>query len=189
MEHRWNRWMSRCWGLPPGSVSEHLGVHQQTTKCTICEREFNNVRGLNVHLRTCKRQLSRSQNNQGIQTQNQNPHGMQNQNQIQCPNRVQITITVWGKHSAEELMIIGNAIYEEIVFWKKNLFKLPSGAAGKLYIKEMIRLIHIWVEDNKPVSKISLKLLMVMPAVLLQKPCRKSKAKQHKQYLKDRMIG
>ena len=64
---------------------------------------------------------------------------------------------------------------------------MPSGAAGKLYIKEMTRLIQIWTEDSKPLSGIALKLLMVMPAVLLQKPCRKSTAKQHTQYLKDRM--
>ena len=32
-------------------------------------------------------------------------------------------------------------IYGKVVFWRQNLFKLPSGAAGKAYIKETTRLV------------------------------------------------
>ena len=29
--------------------------------------------------------------------------------------------------------------YEQIVFWRRNLFKLPNGAAGKLFIFKVTR--------------------------------------------------
>ena len=94
---------------------------------------------------------------------------------------------IWGDHSVEDVSQITCAIYEEIVYWKKNLFKLPSGASGKQYVKEMTRLINIWNEDHRPLSGIALKLVMIMPALLLQKPCRKSTAKQHSEYLNTRL--
>jgi hypothetical protein len=94
---------------------------------------------------------------------------------------------VWGDHSNEDVTQISNAIYDEIVFWKKNLFKLPSGAAGKNYIKETTRLLSIWNEDSG-MKESAIKFVMIMPALLLQKPCRKSNAKQHSEYLQKRMI-
>ena len=32
--------------------------------------------------------------------------------------------------------------YNDIVYWKKELFLLPTGAAGKGFIEEMIRLVN-----------------------------------------------
>ena len=57
---------------------------------------------------------------------------------------------VWGDHSFEDICQIGNAMYEEIVFWRKNLFKLPTGAAGKRYLREMTRLINICLLYTSP---------------------------------------
>ena len=95
--------------------------------------------------------------------------------------------TVWGGHTFDELKQIVNSVYEEIVHWRKNLFKLPSGAAGKNYIVEKTRLIQMWVDDQQPTCQIALKLVMIMPALLLQKPCKKSTAKQHTEYLTRRL--
>ena len=67
------------------------------------------------------------------------------------------------------------------------MFKLPSGAAGKSYIKETTKLIEFWNENKQPMKEIALKMVMIMPAVLLQKPSRKSTAKQHTEYLKKRL--
>jgi len=41
---------------------------------------------------------------------------------------------IWGNHSRDDLFQIVNSCYEEIVFFRKNLFLLPSGKAGKDYI-------------------------------------------------------
>ena len=81
---------------------------------------------------------------------------------------------------------IANAVYEEVVFWRKTPFKLPSGAAGKNFLREVARLMNLWT-DNKPLSEVALNLVMVMPALLLQKPSRKSNAKQHSEYLAKRL--
>ena len=67
------------------------------------------------------------------------------------------------------------------------MFNVPSGAAGKNFIREMTRLIELWLQEHKHLCKIALKLFMIMPAVLLQKPSRKSTAKQHSQYLASRL--
>ena len=71
-----------------------------------------------------------------------------------------------------------NYIYEHIFYWKKNLFLLTSGKAGKMFIREMTRLISVWVDDS-PLKEISLKALHIMPALLLQKSSKKSKSKDH----------
>jgi hypothetical protein len=42
---------------------------------------------------------------------------------------------IWGSHTREDLNQIINYAYDEIVFWRKNVFMLPSGAAGKVFVK------------------------------------------------------
>jgi len=62
--------------------------------------------------------------------------------------------------------------------WKKNTFLLQTGASGKRFITETTRLIDNW--NNKcSISNASLKLLFAMPSLLLQKPSKSSKAKDH----------
>ncbi len=50
---------------------------------------------------------------------------------------------------------------------KKNLFKLPSGASGKVFISETTKLITMWNEQSKPMYDIAIKMVMIMPALLL----------------------
>ena len=82
----------------------------------------------------------------------------------------------WGQQNQEVLADKINSIYEEIVFWRMNLFDLPNSAAGKSFVRESTRLIENWT-DMSEISGIALKALMVMPALLLQKPTRKSSSK------------
>ena len=49
------------------------------------------------------------------------------------------------------------------------------------------RLIEHWCEGKQPVCEIALKLVMIMPGILLQKPCKKRTAKQHTEYLNKRL--
>ena len=58
------------------------------------------------------------------------------------------------------------------------MFLVPSGSAGKEYVKETTRLINCFVDDSA-LKDISMKAVMIMPALLLQKPSKTSKAKQH----------
>ena len=77
-------------------------------------------------------------------------------------------------------------MYDAIVFWRRNIFTLPSGAAGKMFIKECSRLLNAW-SFKSTLRPIALKLLMMMPALLLQKTTQKSKAKDHAEALKRRI--
>lgn len=42
----------------------------------------------------------------------------------------------WGDVTAQNSMDSINRAYQEIVFFKRNLFNLPSGKAGRDFLKE-----------------------------------------------------
>ena len=54
-----------------------------------------------------------------------------------------------------------------MVFWKENLFRLPSNSAGKHFVDELTRLIDSWVSDS-PSSATALKSVILLPNLLLQ---------------------
>ena len=95
-------------------------------------------------------------------------------------------INIWGNHSQQDIEQIISAIYEESARWRRNLFLLPTGHAGKKFINECTKLINAWT-INSPLHNITLKALTIMPALLLQKPNKKSKAKEHNECLKRRL--
>ena len=64
---------------------------------------------------------------------------------------------------------------------------MPSGAAGKSFVRETERLISAWNSGSEIFHDLSLKLVMTMPALLLQKPSFKSKSKDHTLSLTRRM--
>ena len=87
-----------------------------------------------------------------------------------------------GKEFAQEI----NQTYEEIIYWRKNLFKVPSGSAGRRFISEL----SLWLDHynrGTDFSCIALKVFMVLPCLLLQKPSRNSKAKDHSKKLEERL--
>ena len=63
---------------------------------------------------------------------------------------------------------------------------LPSGAAGKNYIEEVTRLMKLWINDTL-LREIALKAVHEMPALLLQKPSKSSKSKDHHAALERRL--
>ena len=77
-------------------------------------------------------------------------------------------------------------IYEEMVKWKENIFLVPTGKAGKTFIK----LITEWLNNFNIANTfqgIAMKVVMVLPNLLLQKPSATSKAKEHSKVLEDRL--
>ena len=79
-------------------------------------------------------------------------------------------LPVWGNHCKEDLEQIIDSIYDEVVYWRKNLFLLPSGRIGKLYISETTRLLEAFNSNSSSFATIALKALMIMPSLLLLKP-------------------
>ena len=64
-------------------------------------------------------------------------------------------------------------VYEDIIHWRRNLFKVPFGKAGKAFVTEIAGALEA----------IALKSAMILLALLLQKPSASSKAKDHIQCL------
>ena len=91
----------------------------------------------------------------------------------------------WGNYKKPEFVKMLNTVYDKVVFWRKNIFLLPSGRSGKLYIVEATRLINYWTH-NSPLQDVAFKAIMVMPNLLLQKPSRNSKSKDHLEALERR---
>ena len=67
---------------------------------------------------------------------------------------------------------------EKTIFWKKNSFMLPNGAAGKSYITGGTKLMNGWV-NNLPLKNITFKVIRVMLSLLPQKPSKTSTLKDH----------
>ena len=78
-----------------------------------------------------------------------------------------------------------NKAYNEIVHWRRNLFKVPSGKAGTQFIEELASLLTAYAEGT-PLQNIAMKAVMTMPALLLQKPHLKSRSTDHSECLKKR---
>ena len=164
-------------------ISSALPSGTKLTKtCQNCKESFRTKRSLDLHQKKCKSKPA------NIDEERSDIHNSSSNLEL---NLRQINLTarkVWGDHTYDDLLQISNSMYDEVVCWSKNIFKLPSGSAGKLFIRETTRLIEIWNEEKLPVSNISLKLLMIIPAILLQKPYRNSNSKLHSEYLRKRLV-
>ena len=165
-------------------------------RCKYCQPVCKTTSGLKVHLKACKsKKLKMNSNNDTIILTSTVNSNKVNSNKVNAVFRdakttfaenETIFFYVWGSHTKDDIFQIINATYEEVVFWRKNLFMLPSGQAGKSFIKEMTKMIEMWNNDGN-LKDICLKAAMVMPALILQKPTFKSKSKEHSACLSRRM--
>ena len=64
---------------------------------------------------------------------------------------------------------------------------LPTGAAAKKYITETTKLMNGWT-NNLPLKDIGFKAIHIMPSLLLQKPSKTSKAKDHLEAWREELI-
>ena len=92
----------------------------------------------------------------------------------------------WGNVDGETFSCALNGIYDEIVHWKRNLFKVPSGKAGTAFVRELSRMFRAYA-DCSALERVTMKAAMIMPALLLQKPHPRSKAKDHVLHLERRL--
>lgn len=76
--------------------------------------------------------------------------------------------------------------YEKMVHWKKNLFELPKGKCGNIFINEMTKLINDWSLESSD-RDVSLTALMTMPSLILQKTSSKCKNSEMKQHIERRI--
>ena len=72
------------------------------------------------------------------------------------------------------------------MFWSKNVFEIPKGAAGKMFIEEITKLINEWA-INPEFKTLNLKAAMLLPNLILQKTSSKCKTSVIKDHVKRRM--
>ena len=75
-----------------------------------------------------------------------------------------------------------SSTYDEVTKWKKNLFMMPRGKSGIDFIKELTRLLYLFIDDTKW-SRVALALIHIYIPLMLQKPSSKSKAKENAKFL------
>ena len=76
--------------------------------------------------------------------------------------------------------------YSQIVHWRPNLFKVPSGSCGKQFVAELARLFEAFTTESA-LEPVALSAAMTLPALMLQKPHAKSKMHDHITCLRRRL--
>ena len=145
-------------------------LQQNEHTCSSCSsRTFSTYRGLNQHNRHCTKPL--------------NTVSISSSQSVTISERADVanvfsavTSFVWGERNRTLFTADLNKAYEKMVFWRNNLFMLPTGNAGKKYIKEVTRLLNLWTQST-PLRSISLKAIHTMSALLSQKPSKTSKSR------------
>ena len=92
----------------------------------------------------------------------------------------------WGNVSGPDFCSSIEAAYDEIVHWRRNLFSVPTGRAGKLFVQELARLWRAYASASA-LERVALRASMVMCTLLLQKPHEKSKSRDHVSCLERRL--
>ena len=83
----------------------------------------------------------------------------------------------WGVSVVPSFSKIILSCYSEIVHWCRNIFKVPSGKFGDLFVHELASLFQAYA-DTSSMKSMALHAAMVMPSLLLQRPHSKSKTKE-----------
>ena len=123
--------------------------------CRHCERTFRSNRSLKQHLRSCKKNIGSeyepakerhicietSTNTTGSTTTSSAPQKSY----------------MWGNYPSHVFEANVSTVYEQIVYWKKNLFLLTSRKAGKQYIDETTKLMNEWLQES-PLKDIAFKI-------------------------------
>ena len=73
------------------------------------------------------------------------------------------------------------------MFFRSNLFSIPSGDAGREYISHCTFWLRQVNACNSELNAVAMKAFMVIPCLLLQKPSKTSKAKDHSVCLSRRL--
>ena len=74
----------------------------------------------------------------------------------------------WGDVNGPDFRQAINAAYAEVTHWRRNVFLVPSGEAGKEFVLELARLFRTYAESSA-LESIALTAAMVLPTLLLQK--------------------
>ena len=86
---------------------------------------------------------------------------------------------MWGELESSAFASLLDSVYLEVVHWRKNSFSIPRGNSGKAFVNAFAH--------GSALEHVALKATIVLPLLVLQKPHRKSKAKDHAALLERRL--
>ena len=98
-----------------------------------------------------------------------------NEHNISCTGNDSDTTTsrtieyTWSQMGNTTSSNTNDTIYDKVLFWRKNLFLLPSVLCGERYVEEIFRLLNEWIQESQ-LSGISFKAVTLMPNLWLKKP-------------------
>ena len=87
----------------------------------------------------------------------------------------------WSSLDSAAFSQVSCFAYLEVAYWRKNCFNVPRGLMGKQFVSELARLFRA-VGEGSALESVALKAIPVA-CVLLQKPSRTSKPKDHTSHL------
>ena len=108
--------------------------NNQGNECQICRRSLRTNRAFLQHSNTCRRR-----NTANLNTSSKNESDENSDKDVQEPEQQHEDFywnTVPGKIYQKDLQEACN----QIVYWRKNIFMVPTRAAGKKFIDEISRL-------------------------------------------------
>ena len=156
--------------------SRDIGNSQSNSNVShnICGRGFTANRGLLLYLNARRRKQQEQQNRQ-LETNDD----QENTYRLEDMPREPINEpSYWKEKPGTTFVNKLNNVYGKIAYWRKKLFHLPTGTMERSFIDKMERMINAWVYD-RPIKDIALNVLHAMPALLLQKPIKSFKSKDH----------
>ena len=84
----------------------------------------------------------------------------------------------WGDFEGPVFCSKVKEVYNEVIHWRRNLFQIPSGSAGKSFVAELAHL-YLAYADGSCLENVALAACSIAPILLLQKPSHTSKSKDH----------
>ena len=99
---------------------------------------------------------------------------------------VQPPVFRWGDRDGAEFVKCVREAYNEVVHWRRNIFLVPSGKAGKDFVLELTRLFEAYA-SHSALESIALDAILLACTLLLQKPHVASKARDHGEALERRL--
>ena len=171
-----------------------------TNRCDVCQGTFPTHRGMKIHRAAC---LKKQHPNPVAQPEPDPDPPPQTQHQdsitnLQTPMGTRVadlpgfkpanlppSKAMNGITGAAFVQQINNA-YNIIIKWRANIMRLPTGKAGKEYITELAKWLEEFNKDTE-FAPIALKVYHTLPSLLLQKPSKNSKSKEHLRKLEERL--
>ena len=146
----------------------------QSPECYIFKRNFRTNKGLLQHLNTCRRKNNTVPNVE-VNIDNESAVVQEDLTRQDRERKTFYWNTVPRSVYQEDL----EEAYEQIVYWRKNVFMVPTSTSGKKFFNKTTIHFDQWTNDT-PLKSIAFKAIInVMPDLLQQKPSRKSKAPGH----------